>query len=97
MIDAKSKNVININLHFLAKSFTTLMNNLAKTVGSLNLAEKHNKLPFFTPPQKKNFFFCLKRRMLKVPPLSYLDLHLLVTKCNCQTYDVNIGSKLTLT
>ena len=56
MIDAKSKNVININLHFLAKSFTTMMNNLAKTVGSLNLAEKHNKLTFFTQNQKKKNF-----------------------------------------
>ena len=32
--------------------------------------------------------------MLKAPPLISLDLHLLVTKWNCQAYDVNIGPKL---
>ena len=33
-------------------------------------------------------------RVLKAPPLKSLDLHFLVTKCHCQTYDDNIGPKL---
>ena len=33
------------------------------------------------------------RRMVKAPPLISLDLHLSATKCNCWTYDVNIGPK----
>ena len=32
--------------------------------------------------------------MLNTAPLNSLDLHFLVTKCNCQTYDVKIGPKL---
>ena len=40
------------------------------------------------------FQHCEKWQMLKGPGLISSDQHLLLVKCNCRTYDDNIGPKL---
>ena len=48
--------------------------------------------PGSIPP--KDPWSSFRGRMLKASPLISSDLHLLITKCNCWTHDVNIGLKL---